>query len=101
MARLQRTRYHRTAHRRTQNDMHIDGFCSRNFFVTEAAMLAAIFAYNLLPMYEVRVTPQGVWRKPSTLRTAVFICGAVLGRKIVLILSQTGVCLAKRQALIG
>ena len=87
-----------------KNDMHADGFCTRKFFATEAAMLSAIFAYNLLAVYQAQVTPQSGWRKPSTLRAAVFICGAVLGRigrKIVLRLSQTGGGLAKHQALIG
>jgi hypothetical protein len=31
-----------------KNDMHADGFCTRKFFATEAAMLSTIFAYNLL-----------------------------------------------------
>ena len=49
------------------------------------------------------MTPQSGWRKPSTLRTAVFVCGAVLGRlgrKIVPRLSQTGGGLAKHKTLI-
>lgn len=56
-------------------------------------MLSAIFAYNLLAVYQAQLTPQSGWRQPTTLRAAVFICGAVLGRiggKIVLRLSQTG-----------
>lgn len=86
-----------------KNDMHADGFCTRKFFATEAAMLSAIFAYNLLAVYQAQVTPQSGWRQPSTLRAAVFVCGAVLGRigrKIVLRLSQTGGGLAKHKALI-
>lgn len=86
-----------------KNDMHADGFCTRKFFATEAAMLSAIFAYNLLAVYQAQVTPQSGWRQPSTLRAAVFVCGAVLGRmgrKVVLRLSQIGGGLAKHQALI-
>ena len=66
-------------------------------------MLSAIFAYNLLAVYQAQVTPQSGWRKPSTLRATVFVCGALLGRigrKIVLRLSQTGGGLAKHKALI-
>ena len=66
-------------------------------------MLSAIFAYNLLAVYQAQVTPQSGWRQPSTLRAAVFVCGAVLGRigrKIVLRVSQSGGGLAKHKALI-
>lgn len=86
-----------------KNDMHADGFCTRQFFATEAAMLSAIFAYNLLAVYQAQVTPQSGWRQPSTLRAAVFICGAVLGRighKVVLRLSKVGGGLATHKALI-
>lgn len=66
-------------------------------------MLCAIFAYNLLAMYQAQATPQSGWRQPSTLRAAVFVCGAVLGRigrKPVLRLSQTGGGLLRHQPLI-
>lgn len=84
--------------------MDANGFCTAKFFVTEAAMLSAIFAYNLLAVYQAQVTPQSGWRQPSTLRAAVFVCGAVLGRigrKIVLRLSKVGDGLAKHKALIN
>ena len=83
--------------------MHADSFCTRKFFATEDAILSVIFAYNLLAVYQAQVTPQSGWRQPSTLRAAVFVCGAVLGRigrKLVLRLSQTGGGLAKHKALI-
>ena len=86
-----------------KNDMHADGFCTRKFFATEAAMLSAIFAYNLLAVYQAQVTPQSGWRRPSTLRAAVFVCGAVLGRigrKAVLRLSQSGGGLLRHKPLI-
>ena len=66
-------------------------------------MLSAIFAYNLLAVYQAQVTPQSGWRQPSTMRAVVFVCGAVLGRigrKIVLRLTQTRGDLAKHKALI-
>ena len=71
-----------------KNDVHASGFCTRKFFATEAAMLAAIFACNLLAVYQAQVTPKSGYRQPGTLRAAVFVCGAVLGRisrKLVLI----------------
>ncbi len=86
-----------------KNDVHAGGFCTAKFFATEAAMLAAIFAYNLLAVYQAQVSAQSGYRKPSTLRAAVFVCGALLGRighKLVLRLSQSGGGLAKHQALI-
>ncbi len=86
-----------------KNDVHAGGFCKAKFFATEAAMLAAIFAYNLLAAYQAQVTPQSGYRKPSTLRDAVFVCGASLGRigrKVVLRLSQSGGGLGKHKALI-
>ena len=73
------------------------------FYTTEAAFLGAILAYNLLAVYQAQVTAKEGWRKPSTLRAAVFVCGAVLGRagrKLMLRLSQNGGGLAKHRALI-
>lgn len=86
-----------------KNDVHAGGFCTAKFFATEAAMLAAIFAYNLLAVYQAQVTPRSGYRKPSTLRAAVFVCGALLGRvghKLVLRLSQSGGGLARHEPLI-
>jgi hypothetical protein len=54
-------------------------------------------------VYQAQVTAKEGWRKPSTLRAAVFVCGAVLGRagrKLVLRFSQNGGGLAKHRALI-
>ena len=86
-----------------KNDMHADGFCAKKFYTTEAAFLCTILAYNLLSLYQAHVTAKEGWRKPSTLRAAVFVCGAILGRagrKLVLRLSKSGGGLAKHRALI-
>ena len=86
-----------------KNDMHADGFCAKKFYTTEAAFLGTILAYNLLSLYQAHVTAKEGWRKPSTLRAAVFVCGAILGRagrKLVLRLSKSGGGLAKHRALI-
>ena len=53
--------------------------------------------------YQAQVTPKSGYRQPGTLRAAVFVCGAVLGRisrKLVLRLSQNGGGLEKHKALI-
>lgn len=63
-----------------KNDLHADGFCTKAFYATEAAFLAVLFAYNLLALYQAQVTKACGYRKPSTLRAAVFIGGAILGR---------------------
>ena len=86
-----------------KNDLHAGGFCKKNFFATEAAFLSAILGFNLLSLYQAQVTPKAGWRKPSTLRAAVFICGALLGRagrKLALRLSQNGGGLEKHKPLI-
>ena len=86
-----------------KNDLHANGFCTRKFFATEAAFLSAILGFNLLSLYQAQVTPKAGWRKPSTLRADVFICGALLGRagrKLALRLSQNGGGLEKHKALI-
>jgi hypothetical protein len=86
-----------------KNDMHSGGFCTRKFFATEAAFLSAILALNLLSLYQAQVTAKAGWRQPSTLRAAVFVCGALLGRagrKLALRLSQNGGGLEKHNVLI-
>lgn len=63
-----------------KNDLHADGFCTQAFFATEAAFLAVLFAYNLLALYQAQVTPLCGYRQPATLRAAVFVGVAILGR---------------------
>ena len=63
-----------------KNDLSADGFCTKAFFATEAAFLAVLFAYNLLALYQGQVTKACGYRKPATLRAAVFVGGAILGR---------------------
>jgi len=72
-------------------ELHADGFCMRDFFATESAFLAVLFTFNLLSLYQKVVQPEAGYRQPATLRTAVFLGGAVLGtaaRKPVLLLSE-------------
>ena len=60
-----------------KNDLHADGFCTKTFYATESTFLAVLLSYNLLS----QVTRQSGYRKPSTMRAAVFVGGAILGRK--------------------
>jgi len=68
-----------------------NGFCSRRFWATEAALRAICLLYNLVEAF------QGALGAParrtlSTLRVTVFACGAILGRdgrQPVLRLSRT------------
>jgi hypothetical protein len=64
-----------------KNDLHADGFCTKRFFATESAFLGVVLSFNLLSLYQAGVTRESGYRKPSTLRTAVFVGGAILGRK--------------------
>jgi hypothetical protein len=64
-----------------KNDLNADGFCTKKFFATEAAFLGVVLSFNLLSLYQAGVTRESGYRKPSTLRTAVFVGGAILGRK--------------------
>jgi hypothetical protein len=63
-----------------KNDLGADDFCTQNFWATEAAFLAVLFTFNLLSLYQQLSAPTAGYRQPATLRTAVFLCGAILGR---------------------
>jgi hypothetical protein len=63
-----------------KHDLAADGFCTQNFWATEAAFLAVLFTFNLLSLYQQTATPKAGYRQPATLRTTVFLCGAILGR---------------------
>lgn len=61
-------------------ELNADGFCMKNFFATESAFLAVLFTFNLLSLYQKAVRPEAPYRQPATLRAAVFLGGAILGR---------------------
>lgn len=63
-----------------KNDLAADGFCPQNFWATAAAFLALLFTFNRLSLYQQSLTPKTPYRQPATLRTAVFLCGAILGQ---------------------
>ena len=86
-----------------KNDVAADGFCLRPFFATESAFLAVLLTFNLLSLYQHQTTPGQPYRQPGTLRTAVFLAGAMLGnmgREKVLKLSAAWGGLAKHKPLV-
>ncbi|HCN29385.1 MAG TPA: hypothetical protein DIT64_11660 [Verrucomicrobiales bacterium] len=52
-------------------------------YATEAAFLSVIFAFNLLSLYQQATGTRSEkhYQRPATLRSAVFIGGAILGRR--------------------
>lgn len=73
-----------------KQDLGADDFCLQQFYATEAAFQAVLLLFNLLSEFQ-RATPSTIYRQPATLRSQVFLCGAILGRaghQFVLHLSQ-------------
>jgi len=86
-----------------KNDLGAPGFCTQNFWATEAAFLAVLLTFNLLSLYQQQASPNAGYRQPATLRAAVFVCGAVLGRsghQVVLHLSASWGGLARHKPLL-
>lgn len=89
-----------------KNDVQADGFCMRDFFATESAFLSVCFTYNLLSLYQHAAAPErrkNGFQRPATLRAAVFIGGAILGkrsRKPVLHIAESWGGLHKHKPLI-
>jgi hypothetical protein len=88
-----------------KEDLAADGFCSRQFFATEAAFLSVLFAYILLSILQ-SLTAQSsaaAQQRPATLRSSLFMCGAIAGRaghKMVFFLSQSWGGLQSRKPLL-
>lgn len=77
-----------------KNDLAADGFCMRQFYATEAAFLSVLFAFNLLSLYQqaTGTRSQKHYQRPATLRSTVFLGGAILGnraRQPVLYIAQS------------
>src|ERR1700694_225353 len=62
-----------------KHDLGADGFCLKQFFVTQAAFRAVLLLFNLLSEFQ-RAAGLPVYREPATIRTQVLTCGAILGR---------------------
>jgi hypothetical protein len=72
-----------------KSDLEADGFCMRQFHSTEAAFRSILLLFNLLGEFQ-RAAGIQPWHRPDTLRTKVFLCGAILGhsgRKAILHMS--------------
>jgi hypothetical protein len=83
-------------------DLAADDFCLHEFFATEAAFCAILLLFNLLGEFQ-RASGMKAYRQPATLRTQVFLCGAVLGRagrRAVLHLSESWGGLSQRKPLL-
>jgi hypothetical protein len=62
-----------------KHDLAADDFCLQEFFATEAAFRSILLLFNLLGEFQ-RACRLTTYRQPATLRTQVFLCGALLGR---------------------
>jgi hypothetical protein len=83
-------------------DLAADDFCLREFFATEAAFRGILLLFNLLSEFQ-RVGGLKGYRQPATLRTQIFLCGAILGRagrRTILHLSAAWGGLESRKALL-
>src|SRR5215469_4956511 len=86
-----------------KHDLAAHGFCLQPFFATESAFLAVLFTFNLLSLYQHQTTPGAPYKQPGTLRTTVFLAGAILGKAghdVVVKLSAAWGGLAKHKPLL-
>lgn len=84
-------------------DLAADDFCLRQFYATEAAFRTVLLVFNLLSEFQ-RAAGLPKYNQPASLRTKIFLCGAILGRSghhRVLHLSLSWGGLLKRNALIS
>lgn len=84
-------------------ELAVQGFCLHSFWATEAAFLGVLFTFNLLSLYQQTTRPGQVYKQPATLRTSVFLAGALLGwtgKKMVLRLSAAWGGLKKHKPLL-
>lgn len=74
-----------------KHDLAADDFCRRSFFATEAAFRSVLALFNLLCLWQTSTRQASAasaepgqparHRRPATLRTEVFLCGAIAGRE--------------------
>ena len=77
--------------RELKYDLAADGFCMKGFYETEAAFRGILLLFNLLGEFQ-RAAGLPGYKQPATIRTQVFLCGAILGcagRNLVPYMSQT------------
>lgn len=81
-----------------KHDLAADDFCLQEFFATEAAFRSILLLFNLRGEFQ-RACRFTRYRQPATLRSQVFLCGALLGRagrRLVLHLSASWGALQRR-----
>jgi hypothetical protein len=86
-----------------KREMAAEGFCLQSFWATEAAFLGVLLTFNLLSLYQQATRPGQTYLQPATLRTAVFLAGAVLGsvgRQLVVRLSAAWGGIKKHKPLV-
>lgn len=62
-----------------KSDLGADDFCRREFYATEAAFRSVLMLFNLLSLWQSAARPGQTYRRPASLRTEVFLCGAIAG----------------------
>lgn len=85
-----------------KDDLAADDFCLKQFHATEAAFRSVLVLFNLLVEFQ-RATGSPEYRRPATLRSHLFVCGATLGRagrRLVLHMAQSWGGLKLRKPLI-
>jgi hypothetical protein len=84
-------------------ELAIQGFCLQSFWATEAAFLSVLLTFNLLSLYQQATRATQRYLQPATLRTTVFLTGAVLGsvgRQLVVRLSAAWGGIKKHKPLV-
>jgi Transposase DDE domain group 1 len=84
-----------------KTDLAADDFCMKQFYATEAAFMGILLLFNLLSELQ-KMSDMKKYRRPGTLRSHLFLCGAILGkeaRQKVLRLSQDWGGLSQRNSL--
>jgi hypothetical protein len=85
-----------------KDDLAADDFCLHQFHATEAAFRAVLVLFNLLAEFQ-RASGSEQYRRPATLRSHLFVCGAIVGRagrRMVFYLAQSWGGLNTRKPLI-
>lgn len=82
-------------------DFGIDGFCSHNFWGTEAAFCFALVAYNLVSLFRQLVLKSKKQPHLSTIRTRLFAIGSFVIRKANQTILRLSLSMQKRKWLSG
>ena len=80
-----------------KHDLAADDFCLQEFFATEAAFRSILLLFNLLGEFQ-RACRLTTYRQPATLRSQVFLCGAMLGRAGHRLVLHLSACLGRTTA---